>query len=257
MTPRTVAFVGDTHCGSHVGLWPVSELPADTSRHIGCRYLMQCWEHFVKTCPPLDLLVLMGDMIDGKQHKSSGTGLFTTDLGEQAEGCVNILKPLVAKSKQVIRVWGTAYHESFDNVLGIIDKAFNVAKVAQVINLKLGDHVLNIAHHPASGAAIYQGTVADRETLWSKLAAYDKKLPDCRWMVRAHKHNYYLWDVAGRTMVGMPCWQLATAHAIKVNLWRFQPTLGAMLMVADEQEDGGYRFKPRLYDSPPGEVFTL
>lgn len=250
--PKTIGFVGDLHAGSHVGLWPLDELPE--KKHVACRYLHQCWTHFVDSCPSLDLLVLMGDLIDGKQYKSSGTGIFTSDLGEQAGQCSRLLAPLATKAKSIYRVWGTPYHESFDNVLKIIDSELKVAKVSQVIDLQLGNHILNLAHHPASGSALYQGTVADRETLWSQIAAFENKVPNCRWMVRAHKHTYYRWETRCRTMVGMPCWQLPTAHAVKQNYWRFQPSLGGMLMLADDREDSGYRFLPTLYDVPMPEV---
>lgn len=254
--PQAIGFVGDIHCGSHAGLWPVDELPADTSLRPGCRYLMQCWEHLIETWPKLDLLVLMGDLIDGKQQKSSGVGLFTTDLAEQSAAAAKVLKRLVDKTKptKIFRVWGTPYHESHDNVLAIVDGVLNVNRVEQVIDLKLGKHILNIAHHPASGAAIYQGTVVDREGLWSMIAAREGKLPDCRWIVRAHKHNWFHIETRHKDVMILPCWQLPTAHAIKQNYWRFQPDIGSVLMLADTLNDSGYRFVPTLYDAPTKSI---
>lgn len=216
---------------------------------------MRCWDHFVKNCPKLDLLVLMGDLIDGKNYKSSGVGAFSTDLGEQADMAARVLEPLAAKAKKTIRLWGTPYHESFDNVLAIVDKALGVSTVQQVIDVDMGrGNVLNIAHHPAGGAALYQGTVADREALWSAIAAQDNKVPKARWLVRAHKHNFFHIETANRDMLITPCWQLATAYAVKQNYFRFQPDIGAVLMVKDSQADSGYRFLPRLYPNPIPEV---
>ena len=252
--PATIGFVGDIHCGSHVGLWPVRDLPEDKTKYLGCRYLMQCWQHLVERWPKLDILILMGDLIDGKQRKSDGVGVFDTDLAAQADGAVEVLRPLAEKAGKIIRVWGTPYHESHDGILKIVDCKLGVAKTAQVIDLDLNGKTLNVAHHPASGAAIYAGTVADREVLWAKIAASDKKVPNPRWIVRAHKHNYILQDTEHATIVQMPCWQLPTAHAIKQNYWRFQPTLGGLLMLADGMEDSGYRFVCTKYDLPMPEV---
>lgn len=250
--PQTIGFVGDIHCGSHVGLWPLDDLPA--GKFIGCRYLHGQFSEMVQSWPELDLLVLMGDLIDGKQQKSSGVGVFTTDLGEQAEAAVTILKPLAKKAKRIMRVWGTPYHESYDSILKIVDKSLNVEHVEQVIDLELPTGTLNLAHHPASGTALYQGTVVDREALWSQLAAYERKVPDARWIVRAHKHNFFLQETQNRTIVILPAWQLPTAWAVKVNYWRFQPSLGGVLMVADQQHHSGYRFVPYLYEMPIKEV---
>lgn len=254
--PKTIGFLGDLHIGSYCGLYPVDSLPADKQTHLGARYLMQCWQHLIDHWPELDILFLMGDLIDGKQPKSKGTGIHTGDLGEQAEKAVEVLEPLVQqlRPKVIYRVWGTPYHESYDNVLAIVDKAIGVACTRQVIDLQLGDHILNVAHHPASGSAIYQGTVADREALWASIAASYNKTPEARWIVRAHKHYHYLWETDHATMVGTPCWQLPTAWAVKQNYWRFQPSLGGVYMVADKLHDSGYRFVRTKYDMPPFQV---
>lgn len=254
--PRTIGFLGDLHVGSYQGLYPIEQLPADKKTHLGPRYLMQCWYHLIDHWPQLDILFLMGDLIDGKQPKSRGVGIFTGDLGEQTDRCIEVLEPAIRqlRPKKIMRVWGTPYHEEFDNNLAALDKHFGVEVTRQVIDYSLGEHNLNVAHHPASGAAIYQGTVADREVLWSKVATIDKKTPPCRWIVRAHKHNYYHWSDDFRTMVGMPCWQLPTGHAVKTNYWRFQPSIGGVLMVADKADDSGYRFLRTKYDLPPFQV---
>ncbi len=240
-----------------MGLWPISDLPANETKFLGVRYLMDCWGTLLKTWPKkIDLLVLMGDLIDGKQPKSSGTGIFTTDLGEQAAMATEVLRPLRERATTCIRVWGTPYHEGYDSSLHALDVDLNVTRTDQVIDLQLGDGVLNIAHHPAGGSALYMGTVADREALWSQIATHSGKVPDARWIVRAHKHSYAKWETQERTMVQTPCWQLATAHAKKINYHRFQPSLGGILMLEDREEPGGYRFRPTLFDTPGLEVLT-
>lgn len=250
--PATIGFCGDVHCGSVVGLWPVDDLPA--KKFVGIRYLMDCYEDMVRWMPPLDLLVLTGDLIDGKQYKSSGVGVLTTDVGEQADAAAKVLKKLASKAKRIYRVWGTPYHETHDAVLKIVDEALKVHLTQQVINLELPTGILNLAHHPAGGASIYQGTVVDREALWSEIAAYEGKVPDPRFIIRGHKHTYFLQETATRTICLLPCWQLPTAWAVKQNLWRFQPSLGAVLMKSDSEHPSGYKFLPKLYPMPTEEV---
>lgn len=250
---RTIGTIGDIHTGSVVGLNPPDELP---SRLIGSRYLWDCWMKTVDEWPSLDILLLTGDLVDGEQRKSTGKGVLTTDVGEQAEWAVKVLEPMAAKAKTIIRVDGTPYHEG-DSVaaMAIIDAKLGVSHHAQVIDLEMPNGlILNVAHHPAGSGAIYKGTSVDRESLWSVIAAAQGFVPDARWIVRGHTHHYIQQYTRGKTMIFCPCWQLQTKYAVKSNYYRWQPSLGGILMVEDKDVDGGYKFAPRLFDVPPVEV---
>lgn len=247
MRPKTIGFIGDIHSGSLWGLNPKPETAGE-------KYLAQCYQHLIKGWPKLDLLVLMGDLIDGKQPKAQGTLVHTAHLGTQTDMAIKVLEPVVAKAKRVIRVDGTPYHEDFHGALGKLDVAFGVTKAEQIIDLDLGSGILNVAHHPIGGATLYMGTQVDKETLWSQIAAFEKHVPNARWIVRAHRHTYIKQETRTRTIVQMPCFELPTPHAKKCNYWRFQPSIGGLLMVADERHDSGYQFFPTLYDSPLPEV---
>lgn len=253
--PSKIGFISDIHCGSKVGLWPLDRLSGD-AEYKGIRYLMSCFEDMVNSWPKLDLLVLMGDLIDGKQKKSDGVGLLTTDLGEQADAAATVLEKAASKADVVYRVWGTPYHETHDSILKIVDRALGVNKSDedQVIDLETGYGVLNLAHHPSSGQALYQGTVVDRESMWSEIASYEDKTNDVRFIIRGHKHTYFLQETAKRTICLLPCFQLPTAYAVKQNYWRFQPSLGGVLMVADDDLPSGYKFIPYLYPVPKKEI---
>lgn len=248
--PKHIGFIGDIHCGSKYGLWPTEELGR---KHTSARYLMECYEHLVKHWPDLDLLILMGDLIDGKQRKSDGVGLFTSDLGEQVAGAIEVLRPLAAKSRCIYRVEGTPYHEEFDNALSTLDVTLGVQKSAQVLDIDLQTGILNVAHHPSSSASLSAATI-DRMGLWSKVATVGSKIPHARWIVRAHCHGYMKVDSEDLTIIQNPCFQLPTPHAKKINYYKFQSDIGGMLMIADDEEDSGYRFRCTTYPVPSNEV---
>lgn len=256
MAPKNIGFIGDTHCGSHWGLWPKDDLPGNRKKYKGVRYLNECFDDLVGKWPELDLLILMGDLVDGKQRKSSGTGLFTTKMSEQVEGAIEVFKPLIKKCKKVIRVTGTPYHEEFDGCLKDFDKEFNIKTAEQVLDLNLNGNILNVAHHPASGSTLYYGTAVDKESLWSTVSCAEKNTPQARWIVRAHKHNWIFQETRFKTVCITPCFELPTPHAIKQNYWRFQPTLGGVLMHQDSTHDSGYRFTGTFYDVPLPQVRT-
>lgn len=77
-----------------------------------------------------------------------------------------------------------------------------------------------------------------------------------RWIVRAHRHFYSLLDDEDLTIVQNPCWQLPTPYATKGNHWKWQPDIGGVLMVRDEEEDSNYRFRRTLYATPEWEVLV-
>lgn len=248
------AFLGDLHCGSLWGLNPPdSEFPQNPLQE----YLWKCYSHLIESWPAIDTLFLMGDLIDGGQPKAKGTQIHTTRLGTQTRMAIQALECVAKKVKRIVRVDGTAYHEDYMGALGELDEHFKTQLTGQVLDINLGNGILNIAHHPSGGSALYAGTKVDKENLWSKIAAFERHVPNARWIVRAHLHNYIRQDTRGRTVIQMPCWQLPTPHAKKNNYYRWQPDLGGVLMYADEQADGGFSFRSTLYDNPMPEVHTL
>ncbi len=250
--PESILFVGDLHAGSHFAPWPWNPI-----EETGSAYMTDCFRHFVGQVEPFDLLVLNGDLIDGPQRKQGGRGVYNVALHKQTEGAIELLRPLAAKAKRIIRTDGTPYHEDGDNALGLLDLALGVTKRAQMIDLDLGNGILNIAHHPGGGSALYLGTKLDKEGIWSALAAANDKLPDARWIVRSHIHEYGELHTLKKSVVTLPAWQLPTPHATKGNHWRWQPDLGAVWMLRDEHHPGGYRFAyAHRYDPPTRNRIT-
>lgn len=255
--PQTIAFLGDTHCGSHFGLWPEEDLPP-SAKWSGVRYLNECFDHLLAAWPEqLDLLVLMGDLIDGNQRKAEATGLFTASLGEQVDGAIRVLAPIAKRAKKIIRVTGTEYHEGYHRALEKLDLSLGVRMAAQVIDVDLSGQILNIAHHPSGGSALYLGTKTDRESLWSMIAEVARKVPPARWIVRAHLHEYHRQEGQHRSVVLTPGFKLQDHYAKKGNYFRWQPSLGGLLMLRAEDYPGGYNFKPTLYDPPMPAVHQL
>lgn len=200
------------------------------------------------------MLILMGDLADGQQKKSDGTGTTTGHLGAQVDMAIKCLRPLAKRAKTIIRVDGTPYHEGFHGAMAKLDVELGVNDAKQVIDIDMGCGIMNVAHHPSGGSALYAGTKVDRDSLWSMIAAHEGHIPDARWIIRAHIHHYMKQETRLRTMIQTPCFQLQTPHAKKNNLYRWQPSLGGLLMLADDRADDGYIFVRTLYETPKPEV---
>lgn len=248
---KTIAFLSDLHAGSWWGLWPRDLLPE--RGFLGPKYLMDCWEDLYRRWPKrIDLLILNGDLIEGPQRKSGGIGCFAVSDREQVEAAISLLEPLSRRCKKIIRITGTPYHDGNGDPLLALDYALGVTHTTQVLDMELPGGVLNVAHHPMGGSVLYQGTSVDREALWSTIAGATGRTINPRWIVRAHQHHWIKQDTEHKTVVKLPCWQLQTPYAAKASYWRFQPSLGGVLMHQDVSEPGGYRFLPTLYELPVG-----
>lgn len=254
-----VVFIGDTHCGGHHGLYPLDRLPPHLP-WTGTRYLMQCWAHMASELAdyPRDrqMLVVMGDVIEGKNRKSAGAGLHTGNLGEQSEAAIEAWAPIADLFGRVMRVDGTPYHEDYEKHMGWFDDRLDIERSGQVLNLRIdpkntaGSGVLNIAHHPAGGSALYLGTKMDRQTLWAAIQASWGQIPEAQWIVRAHLHEFATFRRKGKTMVQNPCWKLSDFYATKLDYERFQPDLGWTELRRDPTDPSGWRVLEHLYDSP-------
>ena len=253
--PKKIGIVADLHCGSKWGL-----LSPDNEEHkqnIGQKYLWDCWLHLAKTWGKLDMLIINGDMIDGKQRKSDGTGILTANLSEQADMAIECVEAFVERTAptKIIRSAGTPYHEGFDGTLKHFDTRFGL-KRRQVHGLDPFDIVLadgiiiNVKHHPEGAAALYLGTLQDRETLWATITEDRQGLPRAQFLIRSHLHMYGRFDGCGKIHAITPCFQLQTPYAKKQKYYRWHPTIGGIMLKYDEMHDEVYHVVKTTYDLP-------
>lgn len=260
MSIETVGMVADEHSGSLCGLYPESLWNNKTPDAI--KWLWEKRNDLVEHWPKLDLLICVGDQIDGKQAKSVGVGVYTTEMKGQTEIAIECAAPLVAKAKKVVRVSGTSYHEGFDGALALFDERLGVAKPPTmakelVRDIELdGGTILNVKHKPEGESCLYHGTSQDRELLWATVAETCKNLPDATFVARAHLHNKGFHYGFGKYFIGMPCWCLQPPYAIQKRYYRWMPDIGGVLLNRDDNADGGYHVSIKTYDIPGVEADT-
>jgi hypothetical protein len=194
----------------------------------------------------------MGDLIDGRQGKSEGTGLFTTSLDEQVDGAIELLRPLAQRAKRIFRLDCTPYHGGFHRALSKLDVEFGIESgdSAQVLDINIDGRILNMSHHPGSQSMLYKGTVLEKQFVWSRVAASEGLVNMPTWLIAAHLHFYEQLDDGCMIALQTPPMQLPTPYAIKMQPWRYRSKIGAILMTEDKNHWSGYRFIPQLYDLP-------
>jgi hypothetical protein len=118
--PKRVVFFGDSHCGSNVGLTPpayqykYNSIPKTEEHRIRNKWAKlqkECWDWYeakLAILKPIDVLLNMGDNIDGDGGRSGGTELITTDRKVQV--CMAIEAIEMVEAKKMTMVYGTPYH---------------------------------------------------------------------------------------------------------------------------------------------------
>jgi len=249
-----IGVISDTHCGSHAGLLHPDRWNKHTPGAI--KWLHGCFDWLYSEWPKLDLLILNGDIIDGKQSKSAGTGVHTASLGEQVEIALECFRPWRKKAAKIIRLAGTPYHEGFDGALREFDSEMGIARpksVEQWIvrDIDIGDGVtLNVKHHPDGGHAIYRGTVMDRELLWRTVAESVHKLPNASIVLRSHLHTCAAFAGFRKELHLCPCFQLQSPYALHKQHARWIPDIGGTLIESDRFAMNKFSVRHKVFPMP-------
>jgi len=228
-------------------------------QNVGQKYLWECWLALARAWPQLDLLILNGDVIEGCAQKSYGTGVASVDRSVQAECAVRCVRAFrdINKPTKIIRTEGTPYHEghhqggmkAFDHALEIPKR--RVAHEMLPFDITLADgKILNVKHHPEGSAALYVGTVQDREAIWAVIAEQLNGLPRANFLVRSHLHFFGRLDSMGKTHILTPCFQLASAYARKQRYYRWHPVIGGILLRYDPLHDDRYQVVKTTFPLP-------
>jgi len=255
MSIETVGIVADFHCGNKCGLLPPSYWNEHTPEAI--KWLWKQWCELQALWPKrLDLLIINGDPIDGKQHRSAGTGLVDNDLSGQVRIAIECLEPLVTRAGKTIRMCGTAYHETFDGPLAALDEHFGIQRPSTmqkeiVRDIELEDGaILNIKHQPEGEGCLYRGTNMDRELLWATITETCKKLPKATHIVRSHLHSDGYMRGFGKEFVSTPCFCLQAPYALHKRRYRWVPDIGGVLMRSDKCGYKGYTTATKTFPIP-------
>ena len=188
---KRIVAVSDMHCGHVVGLTP----PEWWTRALPAAELVQraMWEHYTDTLAalqPIDALLVLGDSLDGKGHKSGGTEQITTDMRAQvimAEGALR-----QAKARKIVMVHGTGYHvspdgEDWEEVLADrLGATISGHEWAEAHGL-----VFDLKHH-VGGSQLEHGrhTAVARDRLANLLWSDRKLAPRAHVLLRGHVHYH-------------------------------------------------------------------
>jgi hypothetical protein len=153
-----VVFISDTHVGSSYAVFPEGfRNPEDgtsvTLNRLQKRLLRE-WERLASEFSPAEVIVLLGDLLDGPQTRERLGTLRLQNVAHQVDAFVQLFKDTWDWRKLYV-VRGTGYHVEVQGVHAeeLIARTLGAEKVDSgkfsdyVLNLKIHDKTLNCAHH--------------------------------------------------------------------------------------------------------------
>jgi hypothetical protein len=274
---RRILCVSDIHPGSIFGMLPpdfVASTGMPVHQAVWQRYLWECWLDMIAwaTKAPLDAIVVVGDVVEGKQFKGHCSELCLPLVLDQEEASQAILGPLIAKAKcKTYFVKGTFYHDdelgrSVDNVAkglkATVYDGLGTGKYAkEVLDLDVDGVVLDFSHGISVSGGLYRAVSIDREALWSALAGKADQVPKADVIIRGHAHYFVHVEHSSKHGLILPAWQLQTSFMRKNSRYRMIPDIGAVVLEIDgeakKRGEDPCRLRKKLYPLPPQRLVHL
>jgi len=244
-------------------------------QNIGQSYLWECFLDMVKwaTAKPLDAIVIVGDVVEGKQPKSRCAELCLPLMRDQENASKVIFRTLfsAAKCSKIFFVKGTFYHDdemgrSVDNIAEELKstayEGLGVGTYAkEVLDLDVDGCVLDFSHGISVSGGLYRAVAIDREALWSALAGKTGQAPKADVVVRGHAHYFVHIEHPSKHGIILPAWQLQTSYMRKNSRYRMLPDLGAVILEIDgsakKRNEDPCRVIKRLYPLPTHRLTHL
>jgi len=192
---KRVLVISDLHCGSDIGLthpdWQTSAIQVE---------LWDAFMEMVVPLQPIDILIVNGDMIDGKASKSGGTRMITLDRAEQAEMAATVIETVEAN--EIYLTYGTGYHtgnsEDWEGV--VADKIG--APIEDQLWLEVYNTTFDCKHFVGASSVPHgRHTSIARDRLWNIIWADMGQQPRSDIIIRSHVH-YHNYN-GGATWVAM------------------------------------------------------
>jgi len=230
-----IAAIGDIHVGHPAAVWPkehVTSQDVTIKASKAQRVVLDYWRDFwtQPDAKDAEYVLNLDESVEGYNKKEHGHDIMVTDLNEQMDAFVSLLKPYI-QGKKYVGLDGSRYHGSEDtSVARAICHRLGGEYGGAILNWEVkGTGRIIHATHKASGAMLYKATALDRRSLYMS-AAKSKIGIDPDIMISAHIHQYFRVDTMTRINLTCPCWKFW--HPIKTaESYPFsQPSIGGLIL---------------------------
>ena len=252
-----IVFISDVHVGSNYAVFPDRWInPESGNEVIANEFQKRLFEHWRRLAEELnpDIIVLLGDLIEGPQNKEKFGTLTIQNIQHQIDAFEKIMQ--LWKWKELYVVRGTDYHVAEKGLQAeeIIAQDLGAVKTSKWgdrysttdLALEVDGVAIHIAHHVGhSSVPHYQFTPIVREGWIYKL--YDQYHGRYNLIVRGHVHYCRVAEVGDEfTIATTPCWQLPTPYQKKKSSF-ILPDLGLLVCEVSGDE---FRLQKHIIKDP-------
>ena len=236
-----VIAISDLHCGHQNGLTPPKwMMPKSTETG---KLQRELWKHYRKWLSQYanpDLLLILGDCIDGKGERSGGTEQIYADRLTQCDIAVECIKAWSAD--KICMVYGTPYHTgTYEDYEREIAKAVE-AEIHGQMFVKAGPITFHIKHKiGSSGIPHGRHTATARDRMWLQILEEEMGWERADIVLRGHVHYHQY--------TGGPDWLGMTLPALCSNTkYGSRQCMGTVHfgIVVFEIDEKGYDWKSEI-----------
>jgi len=239
---KTMLAIGDLHVGNEGAVMPEdfmseSENPAKRRRHFPNkiqRILLDKWYDMVDKYQRCDILLLNGDIVDGKNYKDTGMGCWTTDTSLQVEAAKQLIK--LIKPRQIIGTSGSPYHSDRNpNGDKLAVEACGGTFKGGFANITINGTRIHAMHKVSVSKSSwqYRTTPVARGMVLAALNESDLGHYDIS--LRSHAHYFTYAGFSSSLGMILPCWKSYDSFG-DLNIEHANPAIG---YVAFQFEDDG------------------
>jgi hypothetical protein len=261
---KRVVVLADLHCGHRIGLTPPAyhqrDLAASDKKE--AKYFkaaIELWYEFentINSLKPIDILLINGDAITGKEIRSGGTELIATDRNRQAEiakECINF-----CEAGKILMTFGTPYHGGVaEDWEELVAEKVDAIEIKSQLFADINGVVFHLKHKVGASSIPHgKGTPLAKERLSNLLWAEHGEEPRVDVFIRSHVH--YCFDV------GEPEWRAIITPALQGKGSKYgsricQGIVHFGLIHFDVYNNGEYYWKPHIarVDSQKAKVIKL
>ena len=194
---KRVVIISDLHAGHRGGLtppdWQYSADCSDMARQKFGRLQRICWNFFtqeIDKLKPIDVLIVNGDLITGKEVKTGGTELLETDRIKQC--AISSEAIMYAGAKEVHLIYGTPFHagndEDMENIVADLVSADSIKDHAWI---DVNGLIFDVKHFIGSSVIPHgRATAILRDALWNVLWNREEGQPLADVFIRSHVHYH-------------------------------------------------------------------
>jgi len=249
---KRMVVVSDFHCGHEFGLTPPDWWVRDDTHNVSVtkagRFQRELWKFYteaIEHLKPIDLLIVNGDAIEGKNERSGGIELLTSDRHEQVKMAKEAID--LAEARKIRILYGTRYHvgkeEDFEKILASLISCSDVDVQGHAF-LDMNGCGVDIKHKVTSSTVPHgRMTSIARARLWNVIwsSEHDRQ-PKADILIRSHVH--YFNYCGGQSWLGVvtPALCYNTSYGIR----ECEGLVDVGMTYFDFDDKGNYEWQPVL-----------